>query len=640
MENKEKFTYVDSANIEREIEISDDDFKFVQKDSSIHDLKFDTKPTTFFKDAMRRFVKNKSSVVGGIILGIIILGSIILPEAIPYDTKEAHPYEFQMPAKLFNAGTGWWDGTKEYDDIIYSQYKEAPIGFEKNVDSIQIKEIYEKVVDTVNEEAYGGRVNFWTKEATSTVFIQSYQYGYNLNSYNYELSYDVYDYEGVSDFYSFSPYIVEFKYEEAGENKVVELVPQSTATGTGFKVDLRSVMAEKGITTKNFNKGKFAFRLNTDKDNSGIILENMIITKKDKNGNAVEDSDLEKISCKDANAMLLSTPNKPFHDSYAWSCSGQKNLIGAKMYYCSFLFDVYEDTYGEKVKQLGLSDVNSYIEKGWIKYTQGDPSSFVLLDDQCPLRSVNREVNKAGAIYIEGVISQYRELGYKRMPRFLFGTDELGKDLLKLTFRGLRTSLLLGLVTFLICFSFGLVWGSISGYFGGSVDIVMERFVEILSGIPTTILLTLFILNWGSNFGIFLLAMCMTGWIGVSGRTRTQFYRFKGREYILASRTLGSSDFRLIFKHILPNAMGTIITSSVLMIPSIIFSEASIAYLGLGLQNLDSLGVILSNNQKFISTNPTLILFPSVIMALMMVSFNLFGNGLRDAFNPSLKGAE
>ena len=86
--------------------------------------------------------------------------------------------------------------------------------------------------------------------------------------------------------------------------------------------------------------------------------------------------------------------------------------------------------------------------------------------------------------------------------------------------------------------------------------------------------------------------------------------------------------------------MGTIITSSVLMIPSIIFSEASIAYLGLGLQNLDSLGVILSNNQKFISTNPTLILFPSVIMALMMVSFNLFGNGLRDAFNPSLKGAE
>ena len=100
MENKEKFTYVDSANIEREIEISDDDFKYVQKDSSIHDLKFDTKPTTFFKDAMRRFVKNKSSVVGGIILGIIILGSIILPEAIPYDTKDAHPYEFQMSRQL------------------------------------------------------------------------------------------------------------------------------------------------------------------------------------------------------------------------------------------------------------------------------------------------------------------------------------------------------------------------------------------------------------------------------------------------------------------------------------------------------------------------------------------------------------
>ena len=128
--------------------------------------------------------------------------------------------------------------------------------------------------------------------------------------------------------------------------------------------------------------------------------------------------------------------------------------------------------------------------------------------------------------------------------------------------------------------------------------------------------------------------------MGTAARTRTQFYRFKGREYILASRTLGSSDMRLIFKHILPNAMGTIITSAVLMIPSVIFSEASVAYLGIGLAEMDSLGVILSDNQKFIETNPTLIVFPSVIMALIMISFNLFGNGLRDAFNPSLKGAE
>ena len=97
---------------------------------------------------------------------------------------------------------------------------------------------------------------------------------------------------------------------------------------------------------------------------------------------------------------------------------------------------------------------------------------------------------------------------------------------------------------------------------------------------------------------------------------------------------------RLIFKHILPNALGTIITSSVLMIPSVIFSEATISYLGLGLKNLSSLGVILSRNQSQLLSNPYLLLFPSVIIALTMISFNLFGNGLRDAVNPSLKGEE
>lgn len=127
--------------------------------------------------------------------------------------------------------------------------------------------------------------------------------------------------------------------------------------------------------------------------------------------------------------------------------------------------------------------------------------------------------------------------------------------------------------------------------------------------------------------------------MGVSGRTRTQFYRFKGREYILASRTLGASDMRLIFRHILPNAIGTIITSSVLMIPSVIFSEASLSYIGL-INGMKSFGTILSTNQQYISTYPFLIIIPAIIISLIMISFNLFGNGIRDAFNPSLKGSE
>ena len=154
--------------------------------------------------------------------------------------------------------------------------------------------------------------------------------------------------------------------------------------------------------------------------------------------------------------------------------------------------------------------------------------------------------------------------------------------------------------------------------------------------------MTLILINRPDGFPIMLMvgiALCATGWLGTASLTRTQFYRFKDREYILAARTLGAKDTRLIFRHILPNAIGTLITSSVLMIPSVIFSEASLSYLKL-VNGLEGFGSTLSENQIFMMNYPFLILFPSVVMALVMISFNLFGNGLRDAFNPSLKGGE
>ena len=235
---------------------------------------------------------------------------------------------------------------------------------------------------------------------------------------------------------------------------------------------------------------------------------------------------------------------------------------------------------------------------------------------------------------------EFVKYGYTSMPTFLLGTDNYGYDMLKRVFTGLLTSLGLGIMIFAVCFTFGLIYGAICGYFGGNIDIALQRFCDLLSGIPWIVIMTLCILNLGSNFGVFMLAMCLTGWIGTASLTRTQFYRFRDREYTLASRTLGASNFRLIFKHILPNAMGTIITSAVLMIPGVIFTEATISYLGLGFQDMQSLGVVLSDNQTYLNTYSYLILFPSAIMALIMISFNLFGNGLRDAFNPSLKGSD
>jgi oligopeptide transport system permease protein len=131
--------------------------------------------------------------------------------------------------------------------------------------------------------------------------------------------------------------------------------------------------------------------------------------------------------------------------------------------------------------------------------------------------------------------------------------------------------------------------------------------------------------------------------MGMAGTVRMQFYRFKNQEYVLAARTLGARDRRIMFKHIFPNSLGTIVTRSVLVIPGMIFSESSLSYLGiinLSTGRLTSVGSMLAEAQKFMQTHPYMMLFPALFISLLMLSFNLFGNGLRDAFNPSLRGTE
>jgi oligopeptide transport system permease protein len=129
----------------------------------------------------------------------------------------------------------------------------------------------------------------------------------------------------------------------------------------------------------------------------------------------------------------------------------------------------------------------------------------------------------------------------------------------------------------------------------------------------------------------------------MAARVRMQFYRFKNQEYVLAARTLGARDSRIMLRHIFPNSLGTIITGSVLSIPGMIFSESSLSYLGIiNLQtgSMTSVGNLLSSAQPYLTTYPYMMLFPGLFICLLMLSFNLFGNGLRDAFNPSLRGAE
>jgi len=135
----------------------------------------------------------------------------------------------------------------------------------------------------------------------------------------------------------------------------------------------------------------------------------------------------------------------------------------------------------------------------------------------------------------------------------------------------------------------------------------------------------------------------VTVWIGTASRVRTQFYRFKNQEYVMAARTLGARDRRIIWKHIFPNTLGTLITSSALVIPSTIMSESMLSFLGIvkvGGASGTSLGTLLSDASAIWTNYPHLMLYPALVISLLMISFNLFGNGLRDAFNPALRGVE
>lgn len=231
-------------------------------------------------------------------------------------------------------------------------------------------------------------------------------------------------------------------------------------------------------------------------------------------------------------------------------------------------------------------------------------------------------------------------------PLFLFGTTQTGKDIFACLAYGARFSFLFATAVALVNFIVGVIWGSISGYSGGKIDLCMERFAEILGAVPTMIVITLLKYHMGPSSQVLVLfiAFFATGWIGMAGRTRMQFYRFKNQEYVLAARTLGARDTRIMFKHIFPNGLGTIVTSVALVIPSMIYSETSLSYLGiinLEAGNTTSVGTLIAAGQQSIMANAGYVaLFPCVFLVLLMLSFNLFGNGLRDAFNPSLRGTE
>lgn len=221
---------------------------------------------------------------------------------------------------------------------------------------------------------------------------------------------------------------------------------------------------------------------------------------------------------------------------------------------------------------------------------------------------------------------------------FVFGTDDLGRDLWTRTWQGARVSLIIAFVAIFIDMLIGTSYGLISGYFGGAVDHVMQRFVEIAGSIPTLVIISVLAIFMDKGLGLVIASLLVTEWIGMSKIARAECLKLKEREYVLASRTLGAGDFHIIFKQILPNTIGPIITQVMFSIPVAIFTEAFLSFVGVGIVLPQcSIGSLIEAGFNNITILPYQILPPISVLAILMLGFNLIGDGFREALAPKLE---
>ncbi|AST90601.1 oligopeptide ABC transporter permease [Sutcliffiella cohnii] len=221
---------------------------------------------------------------------------------------------------------------------------------------------------------------------------------------------------------------------------------------------------------------------------------------------------------------------------------------------------------------------------------------------------------------------------------FWFGTDALGRDLWTRVWTGTRISIYIALLAAVIDMIVGVAYGGISAFYGGRVDNVMQRIIEVLVGIPNLVIVILMILVMEPGIIAITIALTITGWVGMARVVRGQILKLKGQEFVLASKTLGSTNNRIISKHLLPNVVGVIIINTMFTIPSAIFFEAFLSFIGLGLQApMASLGTLIDDGFKSLQIFPHIMIFPAIIISLLMIAFNLVADGMRDALDPKMK---
>ncbi len=620
-------------------DISEEQFEFVQQDEKIYDQIIQGKSIGYLQDVWMRFRKNKTNLIASTILLALIICSIIMPGLSGKEyVKLNEKLSFLPPRVPILEKFGIADGTVPIKDkpVDLSKIDEEtglylPLGY--NEKAVDIKTLTNTRVESIDKSpnVTGGQSALRLDYDSTSVTVESNDF-YNLSiANNAYIELDVFELDNSSN----GKIEVLLQTDFGGDYKVIDTI---TEVGK-HKVMVFDLYED--LTMDVVSK----LRIRYSSDNKGSFASITSIS-------LFDDSSQEPISVDEGYKLSI---YKIADGKGAYYRQNAEMIIASFRYnryiaafdlthelaFSSVEYDKLIEAWGDKVEKIPNPDNPD----GWF-FSEGFPIREVVRKNDTVV--VNGESYSSYEVYLD--YAAY--LGYDKLPYFLFGTSQAGRDSFSLVWVALRTSLYIGLLVTLINVSIGIVYGAISGYYGGKVDMIMQRFSELIGNTPWLVVLSILVALYNPGFKTLVLTLVISGWIGPSSTTRMQFYRYKGQEYVLASRTMGAKDARLIFRHILPNGIGTIITSSILSIPGVIFTEASLSFLGYGIghgQSFNifglsfsgvSIGVLLSDARNFLVTQPYLTIFPALIVSILMITFNLFGNALRDAFNPSLRGVE